>query len=575
MRRMVCLKEKKMGEEKKRNMYFYLILIALTGMAGGGYFVYVSAIASIVFILIQGVRSWHENIVHIPWNLNALALAVLIAGYIITPLWGIDSGMAFMGSIKFIPVFLFFMIISQQSEEQERLIQLLPLLGTLMTVFSFVMMQFSSFESWVTVAGRLAGFFQYPNTYALFMLVCLIIVIYRIKIHSPDWLDILYGVVSLFGIYMSGSRAVLVLTAVVLCGMAFVNRNIRKVVASCLIVGAGVLLILAIAGPGKMLISRLAGTITNASTFWGRLLYAKDAVKMIVEHPFGMGYYGYFFSQSEYQTGVYSVVNAHNEFLQIMLDIGILPACLFYVALIKTAISKNTKMRDRVILCVLILHSLFDYDFQFLVMGFVLVLFLNADGIKEIRISKFTKMIGIVVGMAVVGISGMIGISDFFYTQNQPQKAVKYYGGNTMARVELLGSSTTVEEVERWAEDIIADNKHIAIAYSARAQVEMSKGQVENYLRDEETALKLAPYEYDEYVNYLETLSYFTGKYLENNDKQSAQMCVKRAENIPVMLKKVQDKTSKLGWMIKDIPQVTLSYENLELIKEMREKVDE
>ena len=77
------------------------------------------------------------------------------------------------------------------------------------------------------------------------------------------------------------------------------------------------------------------------------------------------------------------------------------------------------------------------------------------------------------------------------------------------------------------------------------------------------------------YMIYLETLSYFTGKYLENNDKQSAEMCVKRAENIPVMLKKVQDKTSKLGWMIKDIPQVTLSYENLELIKEMREKVDE
>ena len=40
------------------------------------------------------------------------------------------------------------------------------------------------------------------------------------------------------------------------------------------------------------------------------------------------------------------------------------------------------------------------------------------------------------------------------------------------------------------------------------------------------------------------------------------------------MLDQLQEKTSPLAWQINDRPQVTLSRENLELIKEMEELAD-
>ena len=85
------------------------------------------------------------------------------------------------------------------------------------------------FEQWVSVAGRLSGFFQYPNTYALFMLICLILVMWRFDYKKIDWLDIVYGVAAVFGIIMSGSRTVFVLTAVaviwVVCGKVLGEKS--------------------------------------------------------------------------------------------------------------------------------------------------------------------------------------------------------------------------------------------------------------------------------------------------------------------------------------------------------------
>ena len=160
----------------------------------------------------------------------------------------------------------------------------------------------------------------------------------------------IHVLIALTGIYLSGSRTVMVMTIVVFFMLLILKKELRKY--SILCVGGFVILaaVLTFGGYGKGIYDRLLSMGGNASTFWGRLLYDRDAIKMIVTHPFGMGYYGYYFVQQEMQTGVYSVVSVHNEFLQIMLDIGIVPALLIYGAVIRSLLSENTSERDRVIL---------------------------------------------------------------------------------------------------------------------------------------------------------------------------------------------------------------------------------
>lgn len=560
-----------MPEGKHSYLYYFLfIILIVSGIAGGGYFCCVSAVLLIVLMIMAVCLLIRSGEFWISFDWNLAAVVTLTLGYFLAGLWAVDSGMSLMGGIKFLPVLIYFFVMCQMLEQRERLIQSLPVMGSLMTVFSFALMQFPAFSEYVSVAGRLAGFFQYPNTYALFMLVCLLVSVYRMSIKKTDWMIAIHILIALTGIYLSGSRTVMVMTIVVFFMLLILKKELRKY--SILCVGGFVILaaVLTFGGYGKGIYDRLLSMGGNASTFWGRLLYDRDAIKMIVTHPFGMGYYGYYFVQQEMQTGVYSVVSVHNEFLQIMLDIGIVPALLIYGAVIRSLLSENTSERDRVILVVMLLHSLFDYDFQFLMMCFVLLLFLDIRNVKKIKISILTKIAAGLSMIVIAVLSVIAGASDCFYIKGEPEQAIRFYGGNTMAKIELLNMSEGPEEMEKRADSILEGNSHVSVAYSAKARAVFSQGDVEAFVRYKLTAIRLAPYQYEEYVDYLNSLAYCAELYKQANDMDSARFCAERAAEIPHMLENVKEGTSRLGWKINDQPEVTLSREDLKLIEEMR-----
>ena len=69
------------------------------------------------------------------WDLNMAAFAVLVFGYLLSCLWAVDSGMALMGVVKFLPLLLFYVLVSGLTDEREKMIASLPMLGCLMTAF--------------------------------------------------------------------------------------------------------------------------------------------------------------------------------------------------------------------------------------------------------------------------------------------------------------------------------------------------------------------------------------------------------------------------------------------------------
>lgn len=562
--------------EKLQTYLYYLLAgtLIFAGIFGGGYFCCVSASVSIVLMVVLVYLLVWQRFFLIACDMNLAAIVILVSGYFLSVLWAVDSGMSLMGGIKFLPVFLYFCVLCQAAEQRERLIRLLPVLGSLMTVFSFVMMQFQAFEAYVSVAGRLAGFFQYPNTYAVFLLVCLLVSIYEIA-DRFDWLQALYILIDLAGIWLSGSRTVAVLTVCSISILLIFRKKMRKYLILLPAIFMAMIFVMMLGGYGKDLYSRFVTIAENASTFWGRFLYDQDAVRIMMKYPFGMGYHGYYFVQQEMQTGVYSVVSAHNEFFQIMLDIGILPALAMYGAILKTLFSKETSSRDRWILSVLLLHSLFDYDFQFLAMCFVLLLFLRPRNIRKFRIGVLTQGVAVSTLLLSIWTGVSIGLSDFYYLKNDMGQAVGFYGGNTMARIALLDDVDDAKEMEEIADRILESNAHVPVAYSAKARAAFSEGDVEAFIRYKKKAIQLAPYQYEEYTDYLNLLDYCVRRYLKEEDVESAKFCVEQAEEIPQMLADVEKRTSALGWKIKDRPQVRLSHEDLTLIEDMRSRVEQ
>ena len=67
----------------------------------------------------------------------------------------------------------------------------------------------------------------------------------------------------------------------------------------------------------------------------------------------------------------------------------------------------------------------------------------------------------------------------------------------------MLKKADTVKKMKRISDKIIEDNSKVAVAYSARAQVYFAEGDMEGYIKNKLIAIQLAPYQYEEYEDYL------------------------------------------------------------------------
>lgn len=549
--------------------------LVLSSLLSGGYLQPVAALLCISLGVAVVAEIWKNGKVVISCDRYAVLLFLIATMYLIVSLWAIDKGMAVSGFVHFLPVFLFYLLYCRNMDRKEELIALLPVFGSLMTLFSFIMMQFPVFQDYVSVANRLSGFFQYPNTYALFMMVCLIVTAYRLQEEKTDWLDVVHCGAAFFGIYMSGSRITFLMLIGILFCFLLQNRKMRKIVLPIAATLLAVVAVLSATGITGNLFGRLLDLSANSSTLLGRLLYTRDAIPIILCHPFGTGYYGYYFLQAEFQTGVYSVVNVHNELLQMALDIGVVPALLFYGGIFSAALKKDVPSRDKMVVLVILIHSLLDYDFQFLSIYFVLIMFLDLRKVKEYPVSMFTKAISVALFDVVVFGAVCVGISDLQMMKGQYEKAVQAYDGNTLAKTYYLTEIEDMQELQEMALSITAQNQHVPLAYHALAQVALAKGKVSEYLENKEHAIELAPYDSEAYIEYLDVLSDCFERYRTEGDKDSAGICVQRAKEVPELLEQLKKRTSWLGWKIDDMPQVELPWEYQQMVEKMEREYRE
>lgn len=564
--------------ESKNLRYVLMALPAVTCVMAGGYFEYVSCFSGIILLFVLGYLVFRKKEWKLTIDGNLLSVLVVVSMYLLTCLWAVDRGMAFYGFLKFLPLLVWTVLLRQLSIDRERMVQMVPVFAVLMTVYSCILMQFHTFRSYVSVAGRLAGFFQYPNTYAVFLLMACIIVSYR-----RDWAAVIYTLILLFGIYKSGSLTVYILTGVTAVIFLFIHKDIRKylLILYGVVLAAGIIYVIS---SGMLVDLEL-----KSSTFLGRLLYCQDVLPVILKHPFGVGYYGYYFLEPEIQTGVYSVLNVHNEFLQMAIDIGILPACFFFVTYLHNIWKREQSSRNRLVLGVLFFHAMLDYDFQFLGILFLLPLFWT-PGNEEmsskqekikwqkevcIQTSIFSKVSGAILLLAGVAVSIFYGLSSWQYVQGNYASAYQLCRGNTMAELRYMEACEDVGEAKALADDILLRNSHISFTHDILAAYAYSSGDMEGYIREKSAALSMYPYNYAGYIDYMNTLAQAATVYIQAGDQESAGVCVKRMRSVYDILEKVEEQTSDLAWKIQDVPQVTLPPEYDSLILELEERIYE
>ena len=532
-------------------------ILAVMPFLLGGFFEWTCCLLSLLLLVLLVYKLRQSKTLRVSLGLSGVAMAALPLCYLLTVLWAQDRGMSLPGFFKFLPLGLFVLLFLQEEPEQrDAALEVLPWSGAVMTLLGLPLSYLPVMDGHLLVAGRQAGFFEYPNTYALFLLLGLIVLATGAQ---RRWYHLALAAVLLAGIFLSGSRAVFMLLAltVIVIAIFIKERSVRLTTLILFPAGIAAAVVYVLVSGSAGSIGRFLTTSLHSSTLLGRLLYAQDALPVILRHPFGLGYRSYAYMQGSFQTGVYSVQTVHNDFLQLMLDAGWIPALLIAAAVFRSLFRRDNTLRRRLLLAVICLHGLFDFSLQYLSILLIFAAVLDYGSCREIKLKhgdhRFLTAIAATLAMG----SLYFGAVTMLYYVGSYDKAAALDPCYTDALTALaMQSDTTV--ADEYAQRVLELNRYVAPAYRIRAMAAYSQGDMSNMIQYQELAISCAPYDKTLYTDYLQMLETGAALYAQAGDAQSAAVCREQMAAIPDMMQAVLQKTSRLGWMIDDKPDLTL-----------------
>lgn len=538
---------------QKRNKCMITGIVFLCVLFWGGFFDFAAIAMGAVFTVVLLVLIHGKKKILLPEGMILYSSSLFGVSALVACVLAFDKGAAWIGILRIATVFIFgLMWMNLEDNSRKEVFDALPFSGACINLIGFAAWFIPGMRSYFYSAGRLWGSMQYANTWALFLLIGIVILFCKEKVSYQEWAE---TVILLVGIIMTGSRSVFILS-VVFGGWTFLKSRADKKI-KLLSMGLTILIVIAVQLFMGLDIGRLAEISINSSTFNGRVLYWQDAMSLIGRHPMGIGYMNYYFIQPQIQTGYYFTKNVHNDLLQCVMDNG-MPAAIAVMVLVGYGLySKKNSKRNKLVLLVLVLHSLFDFDLEFMVMACIFVMCLPIENKqKEISARLVTGVIG-AAGCICFYFAVTLG-ADYFGNVNL---SLEMYPYNTMARKELLSMESDVSY--QAAERIIEENGMIADAWEVRLQQAVDDNNYEAALDAESQMLKCAGYDLYYYNQAVLCLSHVLDTALRSGELENGQLILTEIQNIPDKIDQLKKRTSDRAWKLYEKPSFELD-ENIQ-----------
>ncbi len=505
-------------------------------------------------------------------NIYSLTVLVYLVFSFLTTFYGIDKGMSFVGFLRFIPVAIFLLIIMQlTNEERKRLLDTIPISGVLMVAISAPTYFIPFLKGTFYKADRLSGIFGYSNTFALFLLIGIIILAYSET--KPTKKLVCIAVLSL-GILLSGSRAVFVLSLLTCVFLLFRKAKgikQRLLILSSIAGAFAISAIVALCTDNFQNIGRFLTISLSSSTFLGRLLYWKDALPVILKNPFGIGYMGYFFIQPEIQTGVYTAKFLHNDILQVFLDVGWIPAILLIICFVKSFI--KVEERKKLLLFVIFAHAFFDFDFQYIYIVFIVLLLFDVDEGKPFvfRSDVFSKALAGIFAAFLVYCSISFGLCNFG-KYSASLKMTPFY---TEASIDAVTKETDGEYLLKLTDKLLKSNEHISQAWDVKAQISYLIKDYDSAVAFKKKSVELRKYDIANYNDYVTMLNFALEHYLKEDNTSKAKIYASEIVSVETSLVKLKGETSDIAFKIRDVPSFELNEQSQTLLKRAKALINQ
>ncbi len=507
-------------------MFFSTLSFLLNGL----YYSYqksVILILSIVIIIIKAKRSGQLKISLDKVFYSLLAMILLnVFGF----LCFVEKGMIIHSIITYLLYIFVYIMFSNLDDEDKNLLKkgyIFIVLISLIFIFVFKNQSVVIDLAYI-IKGEFAGALQYSNSYALFLLITL-----HLLLKQKNKYKYVLSFILIMGIIFTKSHAG-ILFAVVYLGIYILlkakNKSVVIITYFFIISLICFLYVSNIMGMKNLIMSF---NPLKSSGFITRILYYKDSIRMIIDRPFGYGYGGYFFVQHFFQTAYdYSIRFVHSFPLQVLLDYGVFGVLAWGVII--SSIFNNIERGDRLILIIVILYSLIDFHMQFGI--FLIVLFLLSNSKLKIIVIKNKRFFGILLS-SVIAFSIYVFSFNFLSYNGKYELASKIYPYDTILykRYVRLADDEKLKHMTKM-------NPYVYFAYE-----ELSKRALEE--KDFNKALEYAKlyryyYPMRDFKNsfYLSVLALA----LENDDNEALYKELLRYEEYADSLKKERNTILKL-----------------------------
>lgn len=503
---------------------------------GGFYDWIIFAMAVIWQVCLLYIAIQNKKII-LPEKTICIIVTGIMLCYVGTVFYGIDSGMSELGLIKVIALLQFLLLVEQiQYEERIELLEQIPMIASVMAVISMI----SYITPWKHTffqASRLGGFFQYSNTFTLYLLIGIIVLLYEKK-KDKLWYIKLYILTT--AVLFTGSRIVffLMIIGIVITG-SYQNMG------------------------------RYLTIFTHNSTLWGRILYQIDGLKMLLKRPAGLGYRGYYFLQPSVQSAAYTTKFVHNDFLQIGLDGGMIAMILAVILFIQSIYEKSSQDLQKHLLVIIAIHSCLDFNLQFLSIGMIVIVCMQCKEKKELQLKKI-KIFCLLTFVGFV-LSLRAGIGTSLEYQGKYKQALKIMPELTTVRMKQLSKETDKNQAEESADKLIHSNKRISQAYGVKAEIAYGENNYNAMVRYKRQEIKNRKYDIAVYEDYIDKLACILQEKQADSDTKGMKQYLEELLWIQQYIEKINTQTNPIANHLKDesILQFDSNYQNyLEQIRD-------
>lgn len=522
---------------------------------------------SVAFIAILMIAEifWHyrkgKPIFRREKNYFLLIPVILFLWMILVSFWSVDYAENLLGVLRGAALLLFlYLSFQMEEEEKERIFTLLPYFAVGMTVIGLLSLLHENAMSYFWKAGRFGGFFQYANTCALFLLIAIILLIDRL-FQVPGKgrkkvIDITAVGILFVGIMLTGSRSVFILLLFFGIYRCITNKKLRipfaVTISGFLAIAYGYMMI---AGD-RQNIARIFTIFSSNSTLFGRILYDLDAISILLSHPFGLGYMGYYYIQPSVQTGVYTTRFVHNDLLQAGVDYGVVAIILILIYLGYQIIKGNQDKRKKEILIMILAASLVDFHLQYL--GMLMLLLLCCDLGEKKDTKKKKELRENYIFLTGAGLFFLyISIACFAHYRGNNDRALLLFPDYTEAQIEKMISAEGKEEATGLADSILSHNRYVADAHRIKAYVALMDGDYISATEEMDQAVSLKKYDITIYQEYDGLLDNMIALCENINDIQGEEKLLQKKEELPERLRALEETTSPIAFKLRDKPKFT------------------